>query len=74
MGVGVGVGVGSPSLPHANPDTNITPRSNTTAVLAIFIGYLHSIAVMSILRGYLFVNLYSLGRAGPQVVDDESGA
>lgn len=53
VGVGVGAGVGSPSPPHASPDTNIMPRSNMTAILAIFIAYLRALMLVSILRGVL---------------------
>jgi hypothetical protein len=40
VGIGVAVGTDSSPPPQANPDTNIIPMRNTTAILAIFIDYL----------------------------------
>jgi hypothetical protein len=40
VGIGVAVGTDSSPPPQANPDTNIIPMSNTTAILATFIVYL----------------------------------
>jgi len=55
VGIGVAVGTDSSPSPQANPDTNIIPTSNTTAILAIFIACLKT-GVMRILQGDSPVN------------------